>query len=250
MLTPETSLTGLPKAAPYEFQARLAELPALTGDAKADIAACRAYVEQTHRAGASGHTVVRLQSAAMDRIVAALWERAVAEASGRRSGSPLALVALGGYGRRELAPFSDLDLLVLHQGREPDRFTKQVSERFLYSLWDLKLEVGYGVRDARACEQLAAEDHTARTALLDLRQLGGDKALYRELERDQLHGLSQAKVDAFVSDKLAEMRARREKFGDSLFLLEPNVKQSEGGLRDLQMALWVARVRFKVAGIT
>src|SRR5439155_6223997 len=112
---------------------------------------------------------------------------------------------------RELAPFSDLDLLVLQQGREPDRFTTAASERFLYSLWDLKLEVGYGVRDVRACERLAADDHTARTALLDLRQLAGERALYRELERDQLHGLSQAKVDAFIGHKLREMRGRREK---------------------------------------
>ncbi len=250
MLVPETSLTALPKAAPYEYEVRLRNLPAPTGDIKADFAVSKRYVEEVHRTGGSGHTVVRLQSAAMDRIVVALWERAVAEASRNHPVSPLALVALGGYGRRELAPFSDLDLLVLHQGREPNAFTRTASERFLYSLWDLRLEVGYGVRDVQACDQLAAEDHTARTALLDLRQLAGDKALYRELERDQLHGLSQAKVDAFVSEKLAEMRARREKFGDSLYLLEPNVKQSEGGLRDLQMALWMARVRFKVAGIT
>ena len=125
---------------------------------------------------------------------------------------------------------------------------KLASERFLYALWDLKLEVGYGVRDLEACDQLASEDHTARTALLDLRYLAGDRELFRELEREELHGLSQAKVEKFLADKLEEMRARRERFGDSLYLLEPNVKESEGGLRDLQSALWLARVRFKVAG--
>jgi [protein-PII] uridylyltransferase len=244
------SHTALPRAAPYEYEARLKNLPALTGEVRADFDAARGYVEEVHRAGASGHTVVRLQSAAMDRIVEALWKRAVEGAAGGRRGSPLSLVALGGYGRRELAPFSDLDLLVLHQRGEPDRFTREASQRFLYSLWDLKLEVGYSVRDVATCDQLAAEDHTARTALLDLRFLSGDQALYNELERDQLHGLSPAKVEAFVADKLAEMNARRQKFGESIYLLEPSVKQSEGGLRDLQMALWMARVRFKVAGIT
>jgi [protein-PII] uridylyltransferase len=162
----------------------------------------------------------------------------------------VALVALGGYGRRELAPHSDVDVLVLHGAREPDAFVKAASERLLYALWDLKLEVGSAVRDLRACEQLAEEDHTARTALLDLRYLAGDRDLFRELEREQLHGLSQAKVDRFIHDKLAEIRERRERFGDSIYLLEPNVKESEGGLRDLQSALWLARVRFKVAGIT
>ncbi|BDG07644.1 [protein-PII] uridylyltransferase [Anaeromyxobacter paludicola] len=244
------SAPALPAAAPYELETYSARIPALTGDAKADLAALRAFLEGAHRAGASGHTVVRLQSTAMDGLVTHLWERALEEGARAAPPSPLSLVALGGYGRRELAPYSDLDLLVLHGRGAPDAFAKAASEKFLYSLWDLRLEVGYGVRDLASCESLAAEDHTARTALLDLRWLAGDRALYRELEREQLHGLSQARAEGFVTDKLAEMRERREKFGDSLYLLEPNVKQSEGGLRDLQSALWVARVRFKVAGVT
>jgi [protein-PII] uridylyltransferase len=241
---------SLPDPPPYQFEALLLELPPLSGDAKADLAAVRQLVERVHRGGASGQTVVRLLSAAMDRLVEALWIKAGAEADQVHPASPVSLVALGGYGRRELNPYSDIDLLVLHGSREPDAYVKQASERFLYSLWDLRLEVGYGVRDLKACEQLASEDHTARTALLDLRWLAGDRDLYRELEREQLHGLSQAKVDQFLADKLAEMHERREKFGDSLYLLEPNVKSSEGGLRDLQSALWLARVRFKVSGIS
>jgi [protein-PII] uridylyltransferase len=246
----ETALAALPAPAPYEYDSRLPELPPLTGDARADLAAARRHLSELHRAGASGHTVVRLQAAAMDRILEELWARACAAAAMDHEESPVSLVALGGYGRRELAPYSDVDLLVLHAGREPDGYVKATSERLLYTLWDLKLEVGYGVRDLHACEALAAEDHTARTALLELRWLAGDRALYRELEREQLHGLSQARVDQFVADKIREMRERREKFGDSLYLLEPNVKQSEGGLRDLQAALWIARARFKVSGIS
>jgi [protein-PII] uridylyltransferase len=249
-MRPADALTRLPAAAPYEYEAKLPGLPPLTGDPKADFAAGRRYVEEVHRSGGSGHTVVRLASAAMDRIVTQLWERSTAAAAQVEAPSPVSLVALGGYGRRELAPFSDVDLLVLHGSREPDAYVKSASERFLYALWDLKLEVGYGVRDLRACDQLASEDHTARTALLDLRPLAGDRDLYRELEREELHGLSAAKVEKFLSDKLEEMRARRDRFGDSIYLLEPNVKESEGGLRDLQSALWLARVRFKVAGIT
>jgi [protein-PII] uridylyltransferase len=241
---------SLPIAAPFEFEARLQELPPLIGDPKADLAVQRRFVEEVHRAGGSGHTVVRLQSAAMDRIVAMLWERACAAAAAEHPASAVSLVALGGYGRRELAPWSDLDLLVLHGAREPDAYVKSASERLLYALWDLRLEVGYGVRDLEACDRLASDDHTARTALLDLRWLGGDRDLYRTLEREELHGLSAQKVEKFLADKLDEMRARRDRFGDSIYLLEPNVKESEGGLRDLQSALWLARVRFKVAGIT
>ena len=250
MLVQDASFAKLPRSAPYEFESRLEAMPPLTGDIPADFATLRGYVEGVHMAGGSGRTVVRLLSAAMDRIVAAVWERSLATAAASHPPTPVALVALGGYGRRELAPYSDLDLLVLHEKREPGPFVKLASERFLYALWDLRLEVGYGIRDIHACDELAASDHTARTALLDLRHLHGDRALFQELERDQLHGLSQAKVDAFIADKTREARERREKFGDSLYLLEPNLKQSEGGLRDLQVGLWAARARFKVAGIT
>jgi [protein-PII] uridylyltransferase len=247
---PDNALAAIPAPAPYEYEARLPELPPVTGDAKADLGAARKYLEELHRAGASGHTVVRLQAAAMDRLLADLWERACVTAAMDYAESPVALVALGGYGRRELAPYSDVDLLVLHAHREPDGFTKAASEKLLYTLWDLKLEVGYGVRDLHACEALARQDHTARTALLELRYVAGDRPLYKDLERDQLHGLSQTRVDEFVADKIREMRERREKFGDSLYLLEPNLKQSEGGLRDLQAALWIARARFKISGLS
>jgi [protein-PII] uridylyltransferase len=246
----QDALTSLPAAAPYEFEARLRQLPSLTGDPKTDLAAARGFVEAVHRRGGSGHTVVRLLSAATDRVVAVVWARALAAAAREHPATPLALVALGGYGRRELAPHSDLDLLVLHPDGEPDVFARAASEQFLVALWDLRLEVGHGVRDRHACEALAATDLPARTALLDLRRLAGDPALYAALEADQLHGLTEAKAEGFITDKIAEMRERRERFGDSLYLLEPNVKQSEGGLRDLQSALWLARVRFKVAGIS
>jgi len=250
MLVQDASFTKLPKTAPYEFEAKLRELPPPTGDVRADYAAQRKFVEEVHRAGGSGHTVVRLAAAAMDRTVIALWERAVAAAAAKQPPTRVALVALGGYGRLELSPFSDVDLLVLHEHRDPGPFVKAASERFLYSLWDLKLDVGYGIRDVKGCEQLASQDTTARTALLDLRFLAGDRELFRELEREALHGLSQPKVDAFIADKIQETQQRRERFGDSLYLLEPNVKESEGGLRDLQMALWTARAKFKVAGVT
>jgi len=250
MLLPDAPVATLPKPAPYEYDARLPHLPALTGDPKVDLAASRNFLVQLHRGGASGHTVVRLQSTAMDRVVDILWARALAEAGANHPQAPVSLVALGGYGRRELAPYSDLDLLVLHEPGVPKSFVKLASERLVYQLWDLRLEVGYSVRDLAHCEAMAQEDHTARTALLDLRLLAGDRALFRELEREQLHGLSQAKVESFIGDKIAEVNERRERFGDSLYLLEPNVKESEGGLRDLQSALWIARARWKVAGVT
>src|SRR6266540_1786294 len=147
MRLPDAPVASLPKPAPYEYEARLPQLPAMRGDPKTDLAAGRKFLEELHRQGASGHTVVRLQSAAMDRVVCALWERALVEARSKHTPQPISLVALGGYGRRELAPFSDLDLLVLHEKGDVKPFAKLASERFLYALWDLGLEVGYGIRD-------------------------------------------------------------------------------------------------------
>jgi [protein-PII] uridylyltransferase len=249
-MPPPDALIRLPDYPAFEFETRVQELPPLTRDPRADFLAGRKFVEEVHRAGGSGHTVVRLQSAATDRVVNMLWDRAMEEAGRSSPRSPVALIAIGGYGRRDLAPYSDLDLLVLHGDGKPNGFVKAAAERLVYALWDLRLEVGYAVRDLKTCDALASEDHTARTALLDLRYLGGDRDLFRALERAELHGLSAAKVEKFLADKLDEMRARRERFGDSLYLLEPNIKESEGGLRDLHSALWLARVRFKVAGIT
>ena len=145
MLLPDAQ-TSLPAAAPFEYEARLAELPPLTGDPRADLAVHRRFIEELHRSGASGQTVVRLQSAATDRLVGVLWSRAVEEAGKAQAPSPVSLVALGGDGRNELALYSDLDLLVLHGSRVPDAFVKEASEKLLYALWDLKLEVGYAVR--------------------------------------------------------------------------------------------------------
>jgi [protein-PII] uridylyltransferase len=245
------SPTVLPDFIPFKRDEQIPLLAPLSGDVKADFAAQRKVVEDFHRSGASGHAVVRLQSFAMDRVVDLLWTRALADAlAAGHEPTPVSLVALGGYGRRELAPWSDLDILVLHGAGDPSPFVRATSEKLLYALWDLKLEVGYGVRDLAACDALAQEDHPARTALLDLRYMAGDRDLYRDLEREELHGLSSAKVDRFIQDKLTEIQERRERFGDSLYLLEPNIKQSEGGLRDVQSALWLARVRFKVGGIT
>src|SRR5512138_1812678 len=114
------SATVLPDFTPFRREEQIQLLAPLTGDVRADFAAQRKVVEAFHRSGASGHAVVRLQSFAMDRIVELVWQRALAEAEslGCRP-TPVSLVALGGYGRKELAPWSDLDILVLHGAGDP-----------------------------------------------------------------------------------------------------------------------------------
>ncbi|MBS2029107.1 MAG: [protein-PII] uridylyltransferase [Deltaproteobacteria bacterium] len=212
------------------------------------LAKARAFVADLHAKGASGQTIVRLTTAAMDALVKGLFDALVADMAPQ---SPLTLVALGGYGRKELAPRSDLDLMLLRPaGRKSEAPAQRLAERLLYLLWDLKLEVGWSLRTPAECADAADDDHTARTALLDLRFLAGDTENHVRLEEAVLGDIARGKAERFIADKISEVRARRQKFGDSVYLLEPNLKQGEGGLRDLQAALWIALARFGTRGLT
>ncbi len=215
----------------------------------------RAEILARHRAGAGGQDVVRSISALTDQVVQEMFAAIGAEVDGPPvSASPkLALVAIGGYGRRELSPRSDVDLLALlpaENAPKPERARADaVAERFHRALWDAGLEAGFAARTLHQTLALAREDHTARTALLDCRLVVGDAGLFKELERAAVTELEAKKVEEFIHEKLEELQLRRKRYGGSVWLLEPHLKQGKGGLRDLQAALWIARVRHKVAGL-
>ncbi|MBI5546569.1 MAG: [protein-PII] uridylyltransferase [Deltaproteobacteria bacterium] len=199
----------------------------------------RETVLALHRSGASGRTCVRATTELIDRLLCGLFA-ALGGDSLR-----VALLALGGYGRRELAPFSDLDLLLLHEG-DNEEAVASFAQRLLYLLWDLRLDVGWGVRTPEQCLRLAEEDHTALTSLLDARFLAGVQPLGARFEEQIQRELLSRRSARLVEDKLAELERRRERFGDTVFLLEPDLKQGEGGLRDLQGAMWIVKARFHV----
>jgi len=206
----------------------------------------RAQIEERHRAGMSGLSVGRLITEATDRLVAGLF----AELRGQLAPPEgLALAALGGYGRREMAPGSDVDLLLLRGPKVKEEKVRPFAKAFNTLLWDLKLVVGWGVRAPQECATAAEEDHTVRTALLDCRFLAGEADVYGLLTERVLSELLTHRADAFIADKVEELRKRREKFGDSIYLLEPHVKQGEGGLRDLESALWIAQARYRTRGL-
>jgi len=157
----------------------------------------------------------------------------------------LALIAVGGYGRGEMAPFSDVDLLFLM----PSKITpwgETVIEAVLYVLWDLKLKVGHASRSVDECMRLAGSDFTIRTALLEQRYLTGDRALAARLRRRLRTRLFRDSGAAFVEAKLDERAERHRRQGNQRYLLEPNVKEGKGGLRDLQSLFWIAKYIHKV----
>ena len=159
----------------------------------------------------------------------------------------LALLAVGGYGRGEMAPQSDIDLLFLMPKHITPR-AKSVIEAMLYILWDLHLKVGHSSRTLSDCLKLGAEDFTIRTALLEQRFLVGDKAPAATLAKRLKSELFQGTETEFVAAKLTERDERHERQGER-YVVEPNVKEGKGGLRDLQSLYWIAKYVHHVESI-
>ncbi len=147
------------------------------------------------------------------------------------------LVAVGGYGRGELFPYSDIDLLIL-LGSEPDEITRGKLEQLVQHLWDLGLEIGHSIRTVDECLSESAADITVQTSLLEARYVTGSRALLRTLQERFAQAMDPG---AFFQAKTLELRQRHVKYEDTPYSLEPNCKESPGGLRDLQVILWVAK---------
>lgn len=218
----------------------------LSAVARAAVQQARAGLDAWNGAGASGADVVEAFTAVMNRIVGFLYAAAVADFTSRnvRVNQKCAVLAQGGYGRGELNPFSDVDLLFLYQWKVTP-FVESVAEKILYSLWDTGLQVGHAMRSVPECARLAARDLKVKTALLDARFLCGDADLAAEFDRVVESDIVRRNPDRFFKEKIEESVARHREYGGSVYLLEPHVKEGEGGLRDLHTALWMARIKFK-----
>ncbi len=161
------------------------------------------------------------------------------------SSERVAVVAVGGYGRGLLAPGSDIDLLFLTPYKRTG-WTESVVETILYGLWDLKQKVGQATRSIDDCIRLAREDMTIRTSLLETRLICGDAALYEEMRTRLWSELFEVSKTEFATAKLNERRARHERVGDSRYLLEPNIKEGKGALRDLHSLFWIGKYLYHV----
>ena len=166
----------------------------------------------------------------VDSVLARAWQEA-----GLPPGT--ALVGVGGYGRGELFPYSDVDLLILLQ-QAPDAATQEKLEELVQLLWDLGLEIGHSIRTVDECMVESKADITVQTSLLEARLVCGNAELFAQLQQRYAAAMD---PQAFFQAKTAEMRQRHAKYEDTAFSLEPNCKESPGGLRDLQVILWVAK---------
>ncbi|MCM2357360.1 MAG: [protein-PII] uridylyltransferase [Geobacteraceae bacterium] len=206
----------------------------------------RDEIKYRHRAGASGDWVVKVLTAMSDTLITKLFRCITQDLSDSRlADEQLTLVAIGGYGRGELNPNSDIDLMFLHSGKAPQRI-ENIAQKLLYFLWDMRLDVGYSVRTPADCLEMAKSDMTVKTALLDSRFLVGSQQLYGTFQKLLFTQILAKGSDAFIREKLDELKKRREKYGASVYILEPNIKEGEGALRDLHTALWVAKIKYKI----
>ena len=160
----------------------------------------------------------------------------------------LSIISVGGYGRREMAPFSDVDLLFLTPYKMTP-WSENVIETVLYLLWDLKLKVGHSSRSIKDCLRLGSEDYTIRTAMLEHRFVCGDINLASKLNDKLWKNLFSGTAKDFISAKLKERENRHEKHGQR-YMVEPNVKEGKGGLRDLQSLYWIAKYVYQTQNIS
>ncbi len=193
-----------------------------------------------HRRGAPGVEVVRRRTETVDAVVRHVCAHWSKQAASGHELAGWALVAIGGYGRCELSPFSDLDLVFL-SAAESDGALREFNERIVHTLWDAGCEVGHAFRTVDEFIELASTDLDTKTSLLEARCAAGDEALVAALSRRARDELFKSREAAFLDQKIEERRQRHARFGDTLYLQEPNIKESIGGLRDVHTIMWVVQ---------
>jgi [protein-PII] uridylyltransferase len=197
-----------------------------------------------HAEGASGQDSVRAHARFIDALVRALTRLITDDA--RAAGiaaTPHVVVALGGYGRGELHPSSDIDLMVVYDG-ELSPFVQRLMQELLYTLWDLGLQVGHSLRSLEDCVAMARTDFPSRTSMQEARLIAGHRPLFTRFGRILRDNVYRQDFGEFLAQTLAEREQRYRKFGASPYIGEPNVKESAGGLRDMHTAMWLGAAKF------
>src|SRR6185295_16112227 len=203
----------------------------------------RQQAEQILLAQGGGRACAQRLSRLMDEIIGLAYSFATGvlyRSDNPSSSERMAVIAVGGYGRGLLAPGSDIDLLFLLPYKQT-AWGESVAEAILYALWDMGLKIGHATRSIDECIRHARGDMTIRTTLLDARLLAGDQNLFNELASRFDRDIVQGTAAEFVAAKLAERDERHKRAGQSRYLVEPNVKDGKGGLRDLHTLFWIAK---------
>jgi [protein-PII] uridylyltransferase len=203
----------------------------------------RLIAQERLESGAGGLDCSRLLAAVQDQVISALYDFTITHVFRARNPTAaerVSVCATGGYGRNSMAPSSDVDLMFIRPIKDA-AWAESVIEYMLYMLWDMGLKVGHASRTISECLRAAREDMTIRTSVLETRFVCGDDKLFRELEIRLRKDLFEGTAAEFVAAKLAERDNRHRRTGESRYMVEPNIKDGKGGLRDLHTMFWIAK---------
>jgi [protein-PII] uridylyltransferase len=208
-----------------------------------------------HRAGGGGQEICQGRAAILDALLQHLWMAAREKMSPevKKGFSPIALVAIGGFGRAELNPHSDIDFMFLHEGQvavgKPLPYLATLIDGVLYPLWDIGLKIGYSVRDLNDCVKVANTDMQSKTSLIESRLIIGDENLFARFQKAVITKCVIGYEDKYIELRLEDQASRRTKHGNSACMQEPNIKNGCGGLRDFQNLLWMAFFKYRTRSL-
>jgi [protein-PII] uridylyltransferase len=233
-----------------------------TGDAAEQLARYKAFLKVEthrlkiqHRGGASGQEICAARAAILDALLKHLWEVSKTGLSpqAQKEFPPLALVAIGGYGRAELNPHSDIDFMFLHDGQiagnKPLPYLSKLIDGVLYPLWDVGLKVGHAVRSIDDCVKVANTDMQSKTSLIEARLIVGDEALFKKFQKTLVTKCVVGFEEKYIALRVEDQATRRAKYGNSATMQEPNIKNGCGGLRDFQNLLWMTFFKYRTRSL-
>jgi [protein-PII] uridylyltransferase len=199
-----------------------------------------------HRAGAGGREVARQRCDLVDILFRELFEGVIRSVVPRGPAEPLVVTALGGYGRRELTPFSDVDIMFVIPRSQPSKAAEDIIRKTLITLWDIGYKVGHSTRSIAQTIKQANGDMITKTSLLESRYLSGDRDLFAEFKEHFESQCVRGHEGEYVSWRLANQAETRSRYGGSVFMQEPNVKNGVGGLRDYHSLLWISYFKERI----
>ena len=230
-----------------------------------ELARYKAYLKvETHRlkilhrgggSGGGGRAVCRARATVLDLLLCHILDAVRAAMPSPPDKPPaLALVATGGYGRAELNPYSDIDIMFLYggeqvHGNKAAPYLAALADGLLYTLWDIGLKVGHAVRSVENCVKVANSDMQSKTSLIEARLITGDTTLFDRMQRVVLAKCVADHEDEYIAARLADQAARRAKHGNSATMQEPNIKNGCGGLRDFQNLLWMTHFKHRTRAL-
>src|SRR5439155_7262832 len=213
-------------------------------------------LKMLHRAGGGGIEICQGRAAILDVVLRYLWDTAKSNLSEQalKEFPPLAIAAIGGYGRAELNPHSDIDFMFLHNrqvaaGSKPLPHLSKIIDGILYPLWDIGLKVGHSVRTLDECVKVANSDMQSKTSLIEARLIAGEEELFKKFEKTLVSKCVEGQEEQYIALRMQDQSARRNKFGNSACMQEPNLKNGCGGLRDFKNMLWMAFFKYRTRSL-